>query len=61
MLASYFLAPYEALAYFIRRQLGKEKQGLDMEDVVRIEQHFGMSRQAMLWNMNMIQIYGYNK
>ncbi len=51
MFASYFLAPYEALAYFIRRQLGKEKQELDIEDVVRIEQHFGMSRQAMLWRL----------
>jgi len=51
MFASYFLAPYEALAYFIRRQLRKEKQGLDIEDVVRIEQHFGMSRQVMLWRL----------
>lgn len=51
MFASYFLAPYEALVYFIKRQLGKEKQGLDIEDVVRIEQHFGMSRQVMLWRL----------
>ncbi|MFA5575944.1 MAG: ImmA/IrrE family metallo-endopeptidase [Tissierellaceae bacterium] len=51
MFASYFLAPYEALSYFVRRQLEKEKQGLDMEDVVRIEQHFGMSRQAILWRL----------
>jgi len=51
MFASYFLAPYEALSYFIRKQLGKEKQGLETEDVVRLEQHFGMSRQAMLWRL----------
>ena len=51
MFASYFLAPYEALSYFIRKQLGKEKQKLEIEDVVRIEQHFGMSRQAVLWRL----------
>ncbi len=51
MFASYFLAPYEALSYFIRKQLGKEKQELEIEDVVRIEQHFGMSRQAILWRL----------
>ena len=51
MFASYFLAPYEALSYFIRKQFGKEKQELEIEDVVRIEQHFGMSRQAILWRL----------
>lgn len=51
MFASYFLAPYEALFYFIRKQLRKEKQELEIEDVVRIEQHFGMSRQAVLWRL----------
>lgn len=51
MFASYFLAPYEALSYFIRKKLGKEKQELEIEDVVRIEQHFGMSRQAILWRL----------
>jgi Zn-dependent peptidase ImmA (M78 family) len=51
MFASYFLAPYEALSYFIRKKLGKEKQELGIEDVVRIEQHFGMSRQAILWRL----------
>ena len=51
MFASYFLAPYEALSYFIRKQLGKEKQELNIDDVVKIEQHFGMSRQAVLWRL----------
>lgn len=49
--ASYFLAPYEALAYFIKNKLGKDKHDLGIEDVVRIEQHFGMSRQAILWRL----------
>lgn len=51
MFASYFLAPYEALSYFIKNKLGKEKHELNMEDVVKIEQNFGMSRQAMLWRL----------
>lgn len=51
MFASYFLAPYEALSYFIKEKLGKEKHKLDIEDVVRIEQYFSMSRQAILWRL----------
>lgn len=50
MFASYFLAPYEALSYFIKNKLGKV-QVLDIEDVVRIEQNFGISRQAILWRL----------
>lgn len=49
--ASYFLAPYEALVYFIKEQLGKNKQELNIEDVVKIEQNFGISRQATLWRL----------
>ena len=49
--ASYFLAPYEALSYFIKNKLGKEKHKLNIEDVVKIEQNFGISRQAMLWRL----------
>lgn len=49
--ASYFLAPYEALSNFIRNKLGKEKNEIVIEDVVRIEQHFGISRQAILWRL----------
>ncbi|WIV12207.1 ImmA/IrrE family metallo-endopeptidase [Proteiniborus sp. MB09-C3] len=51
MFASYFLIPYEALSYFVRNKLEKEKQELDIEDVIRIEQNFGISRQAILWRL----------
>lgn len=51
MFASYFLAPYEALTYFIKNKLEKEKHQLELEDVVRIEQHYGISRQATLWRL----------
>ncbi len=51
MFASYFLAPYEALAHFIRNKLGKKKYSLEINDVVRIEQYFGLSRQATLWRL----------
>lgn len=51
MFASYFLAPYEALSYFIKNKLEKENQELDIEDVVKIEQNFGISRQAILWRL----------
>lgn len=51
MFASYFLAPYEALSYFIKDKLGKEKQELNIEDVIKIEQNFGISRQAILWRL----------
>ncbi|NMB96638.1 MAG: ImmA/IrrE family metallo-endopeptidase [Clostridiaceae bacterium] len=51
MFASYFLAPYEALSYFIKNKLKKEKHQLDIEDVVKIEQYYGMSRQAILWRL----------
>lgn len=51
MFASYFLAPYQALSYFIKDKLGKEKHKLNIEDVVKIEQNFGISRQAMLWRL----------
>jgi len=51
MFASYFLAPYEALSHMIRNKLKKEKLKLDLDDVVKIEQYFGMSRQAILWRL----------
>jgi Zn-dependent peptidase ImmA (M78 family) len=46
--ASYFLAPYEALTGFIRRDLKKSDNKLTLEDIVCIEQYFGMSHQATL-------------
>jgi|LSQX01.1.fsa_nt_gb Zn-dependent peptidase ImmA (M78 family) len=44
--ASFFLAPYGALYNFVRNKLGKRKASLTVEDVVHIEQYFGLSRQA---------------
>ncbi len=49
--ASYFLMPHEALDMYVRNHLKKEDEKLKLEDVVRIEQHFGMSRQAVLWRL----------
>lgn len=46
--ASYFLAPYEALKDFIENNLKKIKGALDISDVVKVEQHYGLSRQATL-------------
>ncbi len=51
MFASYFLAPYESLKDFISTRLKKEKNRLDVNDVIRIEQHYGLSRQATLWRL----------
>ena len=51
MFASYFLAPYESLTYFIKNKLKKEKHQLEIEDIVKIEQHYGLSRQATLWRL----------
>ncbi len=51
MFASYFLAPYEALAYFIKNKLEKGKYQLGINDVIRLEQYYGMSRQAILWRL----------
>ena len=46
--ASFFLAPYEALLCFIEAELKKKDKLITIDDVVQIEQHFGMSRQATL-------------
>ncbi len=46
--ASYFLAPYEAFQSFIEENFGVDRKSLGVEDVIRIEQHFGLSRQAVL-------------
>lgn len=44
--ASFFLAPYDALKWFIEKEL--EDGVCSVKDIVRIEQHFQMSRQATL-------------
>jgi len=50
--ASYFLAPNDALRSFIEKNLLKSGRRLmTAEDVVRIEQHFRMSRQATLYRL----------
>ncbi len=50
--ASYILAPNDALRSYIEKNLLKGSQRpLTVEDVVRIEQHFRMSRQATLYRM----------
>lgn len=46
--ASYFLAPYGALLSFIEINLHKKNMSLTVDDIVRIEQHFGLSRMAVL-------------
>ncbi|MEN4041685.1 MAG: ImmA/IrrE family metallo-endopeptidase [Anaerolineaceae bacterium] len=50
--ASYFLAPNDGLRSFIEKNLLKgARRSLTVEDVVRIEQHFRMSRQATLYRL----------
>jgi len=48
LFASFFLAPYESLNSFIKNNLA---QDLEIKDIVKIEQHFGLSRQAVLWRL----------
>lgn len=47
--ASYFLAPYDALRMYIADSL--KTRSIALSDVVKIEQHFGMSRQATLYRL----------
>jgi Zn-dependent peptidase ImmA (M78 family) len=50
--ASYFLAPNDALRSFVEKNLLKgARRPMQVEDVVRIEQHFRMSRQATLYRL----------
>lgn len=50
--ASYFLAPNDALRSFVEKNLMKgARRPVTVEDVVRIEQHFRMSRQAALYRL----------
>ncbi len=49
--ASYLLAPYDALKMYISDCLHKDKGSIVLNDVIRIEQHFQMSRQATLWRL----------
>ena len=47
----FLLAPYEALAHFVKHKLGRDRGSLELDDVIRIEQFFGLSRQAILWRL----------
>ena len=50
--ASYLLAPNDALRSFIEKNLMKgARRPMTVEDIVRIEQHFRMSRQATLYRL----------
>jgi Zn-dependent peptidase ImmA (M78 family) len=51
MFASYFLASYESLNDYIKDKIKKSKGSLELMDVVKIEQYYGFSRQAMLWRL----------
>ena len=48
--ASYFLAPYGALRKVIN-EFRKDDGIITVEQVIRLEQYFGMSHQAMLWRL----------
>ena len=47
--ASFFIAPYKSLKDFIRK-ISNQKP-LSMEQVIALEQHFGMSHLAMFWRL----------
>ena len=48
LFASYFLAPHDSMVEYIKTRLKKKKLEIDVNDVVRIEQYYGLSRQATL-------------
>lgn len=47
--ASFFLAPYDAIKIYLGE--GLNKKDITLTEVVKIEQHFGMSRQATLYRL----------
>lgn len=47
--ASYFIAPYKSLRAMVRKICGNETPSL--QNVIELEQYFGMSHQAMLWRL----------
>jgi Zn-dependent peptidase ImmA (M78 family) len=49
--ASYLLMPPDALTTMIKRVKKNETDRLSVKDVVRLEQHFGVSRQAILFRL----------
>lgn len=53
MFASFFLAPFDALKLYIADNINKKgsKNPFTIADIVKIEQYFGMSRQATLFRL----------
>lgn len=49
--ASYFLMPPVALSELLRKIRGATKAQLGIRDIVKIEQYFGVSRQALLYRL----------
>ncbi len=47
--ASYFLAPYKSLRAMVKKNCDGEIPSL--QNIIELEQYFGMSHQAMLWRM----------
>ncbi|MBO5565597.1 MAG: ImmA/IrrE family metallo-endopeptidase [Succinivibrio sp.] len=47
--ASYFLAPYKSLREAIQKIAGKSQ--LSLQNVIELEQYFGMSHLAMFWRL----------
>ena len=47
--ASYFIAPYKSLRELIKKICGTKK--LSLQNIIALEQYFGMSHQAMLWRL----------
>lgn len=47
--ASYFLAPYKSLKEMVWKLCGEKP--LSLANMIALEQHFGMSHQAMLWRL----------
>lgn len=46
--ASYFLMPPVALSESIKKILGTKKENVGIKEIVKLEQYFGVSRQALL-------------
>lgn len=47
--ASYFIAPYKSLRDVVKKICGTKE--LSLQNVIALEQYFGMSHQAMLWRL----------
>ncbi len=47
--ASYFIAPYKSFKNMVKKFC--ERNSFAMEDVIALEQYFGMSHQATLWRL----------